>query len=45
MGMYSPPIIPTHELGSVAGLINGKGKATHELSREYPNKLEMLKDG
>ena len=44
IGMYSPLIIPTHELGYVAGLINGEVKAAHELFREYPNKREMLKD-
>jgi hypothetical protein len=45
MGMYSIPAIPAHELGSVASLINGKERTTHELSREYPDKLQMLKDG
>jgi hypothetical protein len=45
MGMYNSPIIPTYELGSVASLINGEGKILHELPREYPIKLEMLKDG
>jgi hypothetical protein len=45
MGMYNSLIIPTYELGSVASTINGEGKILHELPREYPIKLKMLKDG
>jgi len=44
MGMYNPTI-PDPELGSIASLIKGEGKALHEIKEEYPIALGLLKDG